>query len=98
VYDAARIDAQLDMAARVFINNGGVKVDRAAGEVQLSQIFRWYAPDFGGQPFALGGQRPLLEFIARHLDDVAGRAYLLRHRPVVRFQAYEWALNNSRIP
>jgi hypothetical protein len=64
VYDAVHIDQQLDMAARTFIIGGGVAVNYATGEVWLSQIFRWYAPDFGGRPFALGDKRPLLEFIA----------------------------------
>lgn len=95
VYDAAQIDQQLDTATRAFINQGGVEIDPASGELRLSQIFQWYAPDFGAHPFALGDRRPLLEFVARYVDDTAKREYLLRGSPAVRFQAYDWTLNNS---
>jgi hypothetical protein len=94
VYDAANIDEQLDMAARTFIQNGGVGIDRAAGEVRLSQIFQWYAPDFGAHPFALGDKHPLLKFIAAYLADEAEREYVLRGKPAIRFQPYDWSLNN----
>ena len=93
VYDAEQIDAQLDLAARAFINNGGVKVDRAAGEVRLSQIFRWYAPDFGGRPLAMGDQGPLLAYLAGYLSHEDDREFLLSGRPRVRFLRYYWSLN-----
>lgn len=94
VYDATCIDEQLNMAARTFINHGGVEIDRAAGEVRLSQIFQWYAPDFGGHPLALGDKRSLLEFVASYLNNEAEREYLLQGKPIVRFQLYDWSLNN----
>jgi hypothetical protein len=94
VYDATQIDEQLDMAAQVFVANGGAVVNRAAGEVRLSQIFQWYAPDFGGRPFALGDKRPLLEFIAPYLADEADRGYVRHGNPTVRFQPYDWSLNS----
>jgi hypothetical protein len=94
VYDAAHIDQQLDMAARTFVNHGGVEIDRAAGEVRLSRIFQWYAPDFGAHPFALGDKYPLLKFIATYLTDEAEREYVLRGKPAIRFQPYDWSLNN----
>lgn len=95
VYHAARIDEQLEMATRTFINNGGVEIDRASGEVRLSQIFQWYAPDFGGRPLAMGDKRPLLEFIAHYMADEADCAYVLHGKPEVRFQAYDWSLNHT---
>ena len=94
MYDAVNIDEQLDMAARTFINSGGVEINRVTGEARLSQIFQWYAPDFGGRPFALGGKSPLLEFIAAHLANEADREYVLRGKPAIRFQPYDWSLNN----
>jgi len=93
VYDAERIDAQLDWAARAFINNGGVEVNRSAGEIRLSQIFRWYAPDFGGRPLGVGDKTPLLEYVAGHLNDEDDREYLLSGHPRVRFLRYDWSLN-----
>ena len=94
VYDAAHIDEQLDMAAHAFINHGGVKIDHAADEVWLSQIFQWYATDFRGRPFALGDKRPLLEFISAYLADEADREYMRRDKLTVRFRPYDWSLNN----
>lgn len=95
VYDPERIDEQLDAAARSFVNNGGVSVDRRSGEVRMSQIFRWYAPDFGARPLALGDPRPLLEFVSPYLADEADRRFVLNGRPRVRFLPYDWSLNNS---
>ncbi len=93
VYDAAHIDEQLDMAARTFIHNGGVKIDRASGEVGLSRVFQWYAPDFGGRPFALGDKRPLVEFVAAYVTDEGDREYLLQGNPAIQFQPFDWSLN-----
>jgi hypothetical protein len=93
VYDAAHIDEQLDTAAHTFINIGGVEINRAAGKVWLSRIFQWYASDFGSRPFALGDKRSLLEFIAPYLASEADREYVLRHKPAIQFQPYDWSLN-----
>ena len=95
VYEPERIDAQLDLAARAFINGGGVAVDRGSGEVRLSPIFQWYAPDFGARPWAPGDRRPLLEFVTRYLWDNHHRELALRGKPKVRFLAYDWSLNLS---
>ena len=83
------------MATQAFINNGGAEVDRASGEVRLSQIFRWYAPDFGARPLGMGDKSPLLRFIARHLTYEEDREYLLQGTPRVRFQPYDWSLNQA---
>ena len=48
VYLAENIDQQLDLATRNFINGGEFSVDVKNMTVTLSTIFRWYAPDFGG--------------------------------------------------
>lgn len=95
VYDPDRIDEQLDLAARAFVNGGGVEIDRGSGEVRLSQIFRWYAPDFGGRPLAWGDKRPLLKFISLYLEDEIDREYMLQvPQPEVRFLPYDWTLNH----
>lgn len=96
VYDAERIDEQLDLAARAFVNGGGVQVDAAQRQVNLSLIFKWYAQDFGAAPFAVGNRKPLLEYVAPYMQDEWLRAALADGQPLkVRFQKYDWALNTA---
>lgn len=87
VYDADQIDVQLDLASRNFVD-AEVTVDEAQGEVRLSQIFRWYAGDFGGRA-------GVMEFLLRHLPDDEQREWLSVHQADVRlsYQPYDWALN-----
>ena len=92
-YDSGKIDAQLELAARAFIRGGGVEIDRVRGEVRLSKIFQWYAPDFGGRPMGLGDRTPLLSYVAPHLAEQASRDFLQGGRPRVRFLRYDWSLN-----
>ena len=94
VYEAEQIDAQLDLATQAFVNGGGVMINQARGEVWLSQIFQWYAPDFGGWPLGLGDKRPLLEFVARYLSDATDREAILQKKFSIRFQPYDWTLNH----
>ena len=55
VYEAARIDDQLDLATRTYLD-ATVDHDPAAGVVTLPRLFAWYRGDFGGG----GGIRALL--------------------------------------
>lgn len=94
IYQADKLDAQLDLAARNFINGGGVIINRAASTVSLSRIFQWYSPDFGGKWMGLGAGRAALRYVlsfllADNLDYVAERIDDLR----IRYQHYDWALN-----
>ncbi len=98
VYGADRIDEQLDLAARSFINGGGVALDLDSGEVALSKIFQWYAPDFGARTLALGDKQPLLDYVAPYLVDEAGRAFLLSGQARAHFSAYDWSLNINGAP
>jgi hypothetical protein len=92
-YDPDQLDAQLDLAARAFVNGGGAAIDPSAGVIWLSKIFQWYAPDFGAAPLALGRRQPLLDFVARFWDDAEARASLQAGRWKVRFSPYDWRLN-----
>lgn len=93
VYRAEHLDQQLDLAARSFILSGGVCIDRKQGVVVLSQIFRWYAHDFGGAFYGLGDMQPVLDFIARYSRDDLDVQYLQRGKPRVKYQQYNWKLN-----
>ena len=94
IYQAERLDQQLDLAAGNFIQNGGVELNRDEGRVALSRIFQWYSPDFGGRWMGLGKRTPVLRYIARYLAEPE-RDYILTHAETlrVRYQHYDWALN-----
>jgi hypothetical protein len=89
VYDAARIDAQLDLAAASFVAND-VAIDPRAGVVRLSAIFKWYAGDFGGRA-------GVLAFLKERLPDGEGRDWLRRQGPYVKliYHPYDWGLNSA---
>lgn len=88
-YDAAKIDAQLDLATAGFVANE-VTVDPGQGIVRLSAIFRWYAGDFGGR-------QGVLAFLARHLPAGEARDWLHAQgtRPRLAAQPYDWGLNRA---
>ncbi len=85
-YEAEEIDRQLDLAARTFVNHGGVTA--SSNGVHLSRIFKWYEGDFGGR-------RGVLEFVLRYLEDGPLRERLASAggAPPIRFQPYDWSLN-----
>lgn len=87
VYDAARVDAQLDLAAASFVAND-VAVEPVAGVVRLSAIFKWYAADFGGR-------EGVIAFLTQHLPEGEGRTWLKTHGGGARliYRAYDWGLN-----
>lgn len=88
-YDARRIDAQLDAAARAFVNHPrGVRFDD--GALVVSSIYAWFQEDFGGTEqgvirYLLSyAEPPLAERLRRHaggFDD-----------------AYDWRLNAATAP
>lgn len=85
VYRAAAIDAQLDLAARNFVNQ---EVVLAGGRLRCSRIFKWYRGDFA----AAGG---LAAFLLRHLDEGPARAALLAGAaPCAAFRPYRWTLQH----
>jgi hypothetical protein len=85
VYRATAIDAQLDLAARNFVNQ---EVTLAGPRLLCSRIFRWYRTDFE----AAGG---LAAFLLRYLDDGPVRAALAAGAtPCTGFRAYRWTLQH----
>jgi hypothetical protein len=96
-YRADRLDAQLDLAARHFINSGQVRLDRATMRVSLSRLFSWYAADFGGALFGYRHQDALLRFIAPYLENSGDCAFVTEHarRLTLVFTRYDWTLNDG---
>jgi Protein of unknown function, DUF547 len=85
VYRAASIDAQLDLAARGFVNQ---EVVLAGERLSCSRIFKWYRDDFE----ETGGLRA---FLLRHLDEGAARGALEAGRPACEtFAPYRWTLQH----
>ncbi len=89
-YEPERLDEQLDVATRAFVN-GEIRIDRKRGEVTVSQIFKWYAADFGGLGGKPGGG--LGSFLAQFTDDPADADWLKANPVRFRFSAYNWNLN-----
>ncbi len=90
VYDAERIDAQLDLAAASFIATD-VEIDTRASILRLSSIFKWYAGDFGGRA-------GVIAFLKERLPDGEERHWLRRQGPYVKliYRPYDWGLNSVR--
>lgn len=88
-YTPEKLDEELDIAGRTFLNAGGIKIDRDMKRVSLSRIFYWYADDFG-QSLA-----ERLRFIAQFLYDEDRRNFLMENAGALKVdhQKYDWRLN-----
>ena len=96
-YDAAQIDAQLDLAAKNFLNQD-VEIDPDRQIISLSKLLLWYSGDFGASAWVkigLGDKSPLLRAIAPYLIDDSVRTFIETYADTlkVRFKTYDWALN-----
>ena len=92
-YDSQKIDRQLDVAARSFINRRGLEVDSKTGELRLSRIFQWYAGDFGPSP------HEVLGFISQFADEEL-RLAISQHsgeRMRISYLPYNWNLNSTLV-
>lgn len=82
-FTADKLERQLDAATRTFVNeNRNVRIDPERREVWLSSIFKFYTEDF------LAHERSLIGYINRY------RTIKLPIASTVRFQDYNWTLNN----
>jgi len=87
-YQADRLEAQLDLAARGFVN-ADVEIDATRSVVRMSRLFYWYGDDFG----------ELVPWLLRHLDPGPGRDWLASHAHGVTldYRPYDWALNDRAL-
>jgi hypothetical protein len=86
VYRADALDAQLDLAARGFVNQE-VTLD-ARGRIECSRLLKWYGGDFD----VAGG---LAQFLLRHLDEGPARAALAAGAPPCQvFRPYSWSVGH----
>ncbi len=86
-FGAAELDAQLDAAAREFLNDERhVLVKPAEGRVELSVILDWYEEDF------LAVAPSLIAYVNRYRDEPIDAEF------EVGFLPYDWTLNQSPQP
>jgi len=82
-YQPAQLDQQLDAQTKLALNDPNfIKVD--GREVALSQIFKWYASDFGGNKNAI------ISFINKY------RTQAIPTANKVSYYDYDWSLNDAK--
>jgi hypothetical protein len=87
-YHAGTIYEQLETASKSFVNSSEVIVLPEQEKIMLSEIFKWYEPDFGGK----GG---VLDFLYDYLADEKARQCILESAAHLQFEYiyYDWNLN-----
>ena len=89
-YDAEKIDRQLDIAARSFINRRGLELDQVKSEVSLSRIFQWYEGDFGSS------KEEVLDYILQVADEELRQAVASNRKGLrITYLPYNWNLNST---
>ncbi len=85
-FRASELEAQLEAAAREFLNDPrNVRVNAAAREAWLSAIFDFYTEDFAAD----GTHASLLDYVNRYRNEPIDRTF------AVRFIPYDWSLNRQ---
>ena len=85
-FSADELEAQLEAAAREFVNDPrNVRVDAAAHEVWLSSIFDFYTKDFAAD----GKRDGLIAYVNRYRDERIDPGF------AVKFIPYDWTLNRQ---
>jgi len=87
-YDAEHVYEQLEAAAKGFINSSEVLVLPEENKMLISEIFRWYASDFGGRS-------GMLDFIFDYLVDENARRFIQQNYASlhIEYLHYDWNLN-----
>lgn len=86
-YTGARIDSQLDTAARSFVNHPRAVLVTGNG-VQLSSLFKWYAQDFGDK------DTNVLDHLRGYAS--SGLVSALSETTRINDYKYDWSLNDLR--
>lgn len=90
-YTRARLDQQLDDAARLFINDprrNRFEIDSKKAEI--SSIFDWFEEDFDADVGSVQG------YLAKYIEDQAIARLLSRKQFTVNFLDYDWSLNGVK--
>ena len=90
-YRHENIDAQLDNAAREFINDTRRnRFNPATGAANLSRIFKWFEPDF------LTTDNSLQMYLAAYAQDPKAAALLREQGFKIKYLKYDWNLNGKQ--
>lgn len=99
-YRSGSIRAQLENAARDFVNDEGRnKIDVGKRAVEISQIFDWFGDDFrarfgvNGFPGRSAKQAAVLNFLVQHLPEGDKKELLQSNKFSLRNLTYDWTLN-----
>lgn len=86
---AATLDADLDAAAREYINHPRGVTVLSGGRLRVSSIYKWFKDDFGGNDAGV------IDHIRKYSDPKLARA--LRADAVIGEDAYDWSLNDAKV-
>jgi Protein of unknown function, DUF547 len=86
-FTGAKLDAQLDSAARAYINSRR-GVDPRPGGLVVSSIYDWYQKDFGGS------EAGVIDHLKRYAQPALARK--LEGTTSIADYAYDWSLNDIR--
>lgn len=88
VWRASTLEADLDAAARAFVNHPRGVTALPSGGLRVSSIYKWFIEDFGGDDAGL-----IAHFRAFAKPELSQR---LATSPRIVEDAYDWSLNRSR--
>ncbi len=89
-YTAERLEEQLDRSARhFFAQSQNFRIDARSNTVYLSEILQWFATDFGAN------QAAQLRQFSAWLPEEASRAFIAKPGVKVRYQKYDWGINEQ---
>lgn len=80
-YQTSTLDTQLDQQTKLALNSDFIRVNNEKETVSLSEIFRWYAKDFGGT------NTSALSYINNFRDQAIPNHFK------IGFYTYNWKLN-----
>ncbi len=81
-YTPAKLESQLEKQTKLALNDRGfIKIN--GGEAQLSEIFKWYAKDFGSS------DANVIKFINKY------RTQVITSSAKVTYYNYDWSLNDT---
>ncbi len=99
-YTPEKLNDQLDEQSRQYLSSpAGLRIDRQAGIVYFSSIFKWYGDDFLGKYSPADGfagikktEQAVANFCAGYLSPTDGE-YLAAGGYSVKYLKYDWSLN-----